>query len=135
MHYFDRRGRRISRAVWARLYDNPTYAYVQSDAVTVGARIADVHTFWVGVTGGVFNPQDVTETPVLFRTVVARARTPDLVWAWPTEATALLGHRAVCAWLAGRGPMPVGLVRGSNRRVRVIASRPDRRTKPRRQPE
>jgi len=118
--YFDRRGRHISRAVWAHLCDDSAYAYVCCDAVRVGGRVADVHTFWVGVAGR------TAAGPLLFRTVLDRQHMPDLVWGWPSEAAARTGHGAVCAWLAARGPLPAGLLRdghGAQRAIRTLDAR------------
>lgn len=103
VQYFDRRGRRLNRAVWAHLQHVTDYAHVLSDVVTVGDRVAHVHTFWLGL-----------GTPahrLLFRTVLARSQPPHLIWGWATESSAHAGHRAVCDWLAAKGPLPAGLVR------------------------
>jgi len=62
----DRRGRRIPQPVWGQLHRNPVYAHLCCDVVRVESKVAEVHTFWVGVAGR------CTTVPLLFRTVLVR---------------------------------------------------------------
>jgi hypothetical protein len=71
----------------------------------VNRRTADVYTCWFGVA--------YDSRRLIFHTLLPRHGAPCLVWGWATEPDAILGHRLVCDWLSGTGPMPARLLAGS----------------------
>lgn len=102
VHYYDRHGRRITRATWAALAARAGYTELAYDTLTAAGNPVSVTTFWLGICARGAG----TGPPMIFRTVAYRTHIEQEAWCWPTHAAALEGHRRVLAWLAGTASRP-----------------------------
>src|SRR6059058_2901822 len=87
--FFNRQGRPITDATWARLLADDGYCRVGVDRLLVQNQVVRVATVWCGwrLGGHDFDP------PMLFETSVVGGVFSGAAWLYPTEAEASLGHQ------------------------------------------